>query len=221
MRRSEFQVPMPETDRLIGNTAWIDLEFMERERTPEPIVEVGIQLHLAGLSLSNTKQYLERLGVNRSRTAIHNWVHKADLQPEPDTTPNQIAVDETVIRVNGHREWLYAAVDPDTNEILHTRLFQARTTERTLLFLRELREKYTVEHALFLVDSAHFLKAALNRLGLRFQTCRHGNRNAVERVFREVKRRTSSFANTFRNATLNSVESWLQAFAVWYNRCQS
>ena len=46
---------------------------MERERTPEQIVELGIHLHLAGVSLSNTKQYLERLGVERSRTAIHKW----------------------------------------------------------------------------------------------------------------------------------------------------
>jgi hypothetical protein len=49
---------MAELDRLSKSTEWIDLEFMERERTPEQIVEVGIQLHLAGLSLSNTKQYL-------------------------------------------------------------------------------------------------------------------------------------------------------------------
>jgi len=67
---------MPESDRLNGDSDWIDLEFIERERTPEEIVEVGIQLHLAGLSLSNTKQYLERLGVKRSRTAIHNWIKK-------------------------------------------------------------------------------------------------------------------------------------------------
>jgi len=107
---------MTDFDRLSGYSDWIDLEFMERERTPEPIVEVDIQLHLAGLSLSNTKQYLVRLGVKRSRTAIHDWVHKADLQPAPDTTPNQIAVNETVTRVNGHHEWLYAAVDPKTNE---------------------------------------------------------------------------------------------------------
>jgi len=72
---------MAEFDRLSGGIEWIDLDFVERERTPEQIIEVGIQLHLAGLSLSNTKQYLERLGVGRSRTAIHNWVQKADLQP--------------------------------------------------------------------------------------------------------------------------------------------
>jgi len=94
---------MPQTERLGGSIEWIDLEFVERERTPEQLIEVGIQLHLAGLSLSNTKQRLEQLGVKRSRTAIHDWVQKADLQPAPDTTPNQIAIDETVIRVNGYR----------------------------------------------------------------------------------------------------------------------
>jgi putative transposase len=212
---------MAELDRLRESTEWIDLEFMERERTPEQIVEVGIQLHLAGLSLSNTKQYLEKLGVERSRTAIHNWVQKANLQPTSDGSPNQIAVDETVIQINDERHWLYAAVDPETNKFLHVRLFQTRTTQLTVLFLRELRKKQQVKHATFLVDKAHHLKAALERLGLRFQTTRHGNRNAIERVFREVKRRTSSFSNTFSNVEPPTAESWLQAFAVWWNRCQS
>jgi len=210
---------MPELNRLSGGSEWIDLAFVERERTPEQIIEVGIQLHLAGLSLSNTKQYLEKLGVQRSRTAIHDWVQKADLQPTGDDAVNQIAVDETVIQINNERHWLYAAVDPQTNEFLHVRLFQTRTTQLTVLFLRELREKQQIEHATFLVDGAHYLKAALERLGLRFQITRHGNRNAVERVFREVKRRTSSFSNTFSNVEPSTAESWLQAFAVWWNRC--
>jgi len=63
---------MSELDRLGGDSDWIDLEFVERERTPEQIVEVGIRLHPARRSLSNTKQYLEILGVQRSRTAIHD-----------------------------------------------------------------------------------------------------------------------------------------------------
>jgi len=208
---------MPEIDRLNGGTDWIDLGFVERERTPQEIIEVGIQLHLAGLSLSNTKQYLERLGVERSRTAIHNWVQKADLQPSSNAKPNHIAVDETVIQINDERRWLYAAVDPQTNEFLHVRLFPTRTTQLTLLFLRELRQKVPVTQATILVDDAHHLKAALARLGLRFQTTRHGNRNTIERVFREVKRRTSSFSNTFSHVQPTTAENWLQAFAVWWN----
>ena len=178
---------MPEIDRLSGSTDWIDLEFVQRERTPERIIEVGIQLHLAGLSLSNTKQHLEKLGVERSRTAIHNWVQKTDVQPTSNAAPDHIAVDETVVQVNDERRWLYAAVDPKTNKFLHVRLFPTRTTQLTVLFFRELQQHVQVTQATILVDDAHHLKAALSRLGLRFQMHHHGNRNAVERVFREVK----------------------------------
>ena len=86
-----------EIDRLSGSTDWIDLEFVQREQTPKRIIELGTQLHLAGLSLSNTKQYIERLGVEWSRTAIHNWMQKTDVQLTSDAAPDHIAVDETVI----------------------------------------------------------------------------------------------------------------------------
>ena len=212
---------MAESDRLNGSTGWIDLSFVERERTPEAIIQVGIQLHLAGSSLSNTKRELERLGVSRSRTAIHSWVQKPDLQPASGGNPDEIALDETVIQVNDERHWLFAAVDPATNKLLHVRLFHTRTTQLTIAFLRELRDGYDLDDVQFLVDDANHLKAALARLGLGFQVVRHGKRNAIERVFREVQRRTSSFSNTFGHAATTTAESWLQAFAVWYNRCQS
>ena len=44
-------------------------------------------------------QFLDELGVQRSHVAIHNWVHKADLQPISTVSANQLAVDEKVIRV--------------------------------------------------------------------------------------------------------------------------
>ena len=210
---------MSEFNRLSEAIEWIDLDFVERERTPRRVIEVGIRLHLGGLSLSNTKRELERLGVERSRTAIHNWVQKADLQPTGTHASNQIAVDETVIRLNGERHWLYAAVDPETNDFLHSRLYSRRTNWTTREFLQELREKHSVENCTFLIDEATHLISTLTDLGLRFQVIRHGNRNAVERVFREVKRRTSSFSNTFSHVEVPTAESWLQAFAVWWNRC--
>lgn len=75
------------------------LEFVEREGTHEPVIELGIRLHLAGVSLSNIRQHLETLGVKRSRTAIHNWVQKTDLQPTGTKVSNYVAVDETVIQL--------------------------------------------------------------------------------------------------------------------------
>ena len=178
---------------------------------------LGIQSCVAGLSLSNTVELLDNLGVDRSRKAVHDWVQKADLQPESGRSPNQVALDETVIRINDQQFWLYAAADPQTNDLLHVRLFSTTTTSLTEIFLRELREKHDIETAVFLVDGAQHLQTALQRAGLRFQMRRHGNRNAVERIFRELKRRTSSFSNCFSHVEPETAESWLQTFARWHN----
>jgi len=67
------------------------------------------------------------------------------------------------------RRWLYAAVDPETNKFLYVRPFPTRTTQLTMLFLRELQQRVPVTHAAILVDNAHHLKSALSRLGLRFR----------------------------------------------------
>ena len=71
-------------------------------------------------------------------------MRKAELQPDSDVESDQIAVDETLIRVNGQRHRLFAAVDPDTKQFLHVRLLQTRTTQLTVLFLRDLREKQQI-----------------------------------------------------------------------------
>ncbi|ELY85781.1 IS240-type transposase (ISH102) [Natrinema altunense JCM 12890] len=91
---------MPENDRLNGCLDEINLEFVEQEATPRLLMKLSIQLHLAGLSLSNTVSVLEVFGVKRARSTVHNWVHKADLQPESGRGPDHVAVDETVIRLN-------------------------------------------------------------------------------------------------------------------------
>ncbi|MFB9826238.1 IS6 family transposase, partial [Halobaculum roseum] len=186
--------------RLDGGSDCFELDFVEREATPEPAMKLGIRLHLAGLSLSDTVSILDRLGVDRCRTTVHNWVQKADLQPLDGANPDHVAVDETVIQLNDQRFWLYAAVDPDTNRLLHVKLSPTRNQAITEMFLAELRDKHLVDDALFLVDSAPWLQAALHRHGLDYRYEKHGNRNAVERVFRELKRRTNQFSNCFSHA---------------------
>ncbi|ELZ21139.1 transposase [Halosimplex carlsbadense 2-9-1] len=152
---------MAEIARLSGHRDWIDLDFVERERTPKPAMAQGIQSHVAGLSLSNTTDLLADLDVERSRKAVHDWAQKANLQPEPGQSPNQIALDETVIRINDQQFWLYAAADPETNDLLHVRLFSTTTKALTEICLRELQHKHDVETAVFLVDGAQHLQTAL------------------------------------------------------------
>jgi len=209
---------MLEIDRLSDGSDRFELGFVEREATPEPAMKLGIRLHLAELSLSNTILILDNLGVERCRSTVHNWVQKADLQPTDGADPDHVAVDETMIQLNDERYWLYAAVDPDINRLLHMRLYPTRTQALTEMFLSELREKHLVDDATFLVDGAPWLQAACHRLGLRFQHVTHGNWNAVERVFRELKRRTHQFSNTFSHAEPSTAENWLQAFAFAWNQ---
>jgi putative transposase len=92
---------MPENARLTGSLDQIELDFVEQEATPQLLMKLSIQLHLAGLSISNTVSILEVFGVERARSTVHNWVHKADLQPESGQSPDRVAVDETVIHVDG------------------------------------------------------------------------------------------------------------------------
>ena len=174
---------MPKINRLSGNSNWIDLDFVERQRTPEQAMALGIQSHVAGLSLSNTVELLDALGVDRSRKAIHDWVHKAELQPMSTVTADQLAVDEKMIRLHGQEFWLYGAVDPHTNEILHVRLFPTANKQTTRWFLAGLHRRYQLNDVVFLVNDADYLAPVLAKDGYRFQVLTHGNRNAIERVF--------------------------------------
>ena len=209
---------MPENTRLSGSIDQIELGFVEREATPRLLMKLGIQLHLAGLSLSNTISVLEIFGVERARSTVHNWVHKAELQPDHGRNPDHVAVDETVIRLNDEQYWLYAAVDPETNELLHTILEPTTNKVIAHAFVAELREKHDVDDAVFLIDGSHSLKDACRRHGLDFRYEQHGNRNSIERVFREIKRRTTSFSNCFSNAEADTAENWLQSFAFAWNQ---
>ena len=209
---------MPENDRLSRSLDEIDLEFVEREATPRFLMKLSIQLHLAGLSLSNTVLVLEIFGVERARSTVHNWVHKADLQPESGRSPDQVAVDETVIQIDDEQYWLYAAVDPHSNDLLHTKLEPTRTNAISHAFFAELREKHDVDNAVFLVDGATPLKDACSRHGLDFRYQKHGNRNSVERVFREIKRRTSSFSNSFSHVDPDTANDWLRSFSFAWNQ---
>ncbi|PSQ55924.1 IS6 family transposase, partial [Halobacteriales archaeon SW_8_68_21] len=85
---------MAEIERLNEGIAWIDLSFAERDRTPRWAIEVGIRCHLSGMSLREVSKFLEEKGISRSHVAIHNWVHKADLQPLSTVSADQLAVGE-------------------------------------------------------------------------------------------------------------------------------
>jgi len=170
-------------------------------------MEHAVQLHLAGLSLQKTVIELEQCGVSRAKSTIHNWVHKADLDPRGGCAPDRVALNETVMKVNGEEYWFVAAVVPSTNRILHAGLYSHRNMAMTSSFLEEIDEKHEVRDAEFLVYGAPWLHAGLRELGVHVRQRTFGDQNPVERVFQEIKRRTSQFYNHFGNAEVETVEN--------------
>ena len=209
---------MPENTRLSGSIDQIELGFVDREATPKLLMKFGIQLHLAGISLSNTVSILEIFGVSRARFTVYNWVHKAELQPKAGRSPDHVTVDETVIRLDDEQYWLYAAVDSETNELLHIALEPTTNNGIAYAFFAELREKHDVDDTVFLIDGSHSLKDTCRRHSLDFRYERHENRNSVECVFRNIKRRTTSFSNCFNNAKADTADNWLRSFAFAWNQ---
>ncbi|MFW5958798.1 MAG: IS6 family transposase, partial [Natronomonas sp.] len=136
---------MHEFPRLTGPSTAIELNFVERVHTSTELMRLAIQTHLGGLSLAETRRMLQSFGVERARSTIHNWVQKCDLEPAGGCQPDQVALDETVVKVNGERFWLFGAVDPETGRILHVRMFPNRTIVTTKLFLHELGDKHDIE----------------------------------------------------------------------------
>ena len=201
-----MEYPTLENDRLDGCSSEIELEFMKREATPKLLMKLDIQPHLAVLSISNTVSIPEIFGVRRARSTVHNWVHKAELQPETGRSPDHVAVYETTIRLHDEPYWLYAAVDPETSQVLQTTLEPTTNKVITHAFFVELREKHDIDDAVFLINGLHSLKDTCCRHSLNFRYKCHGNRNNVGRVFGEIKRRITSFSNCFSNAEADAAD---------------
>ncbi len=144
-------------------------------------------------------------------------MQKASLQPRGSESLNRVAVDQKSIRINNEQYWLYAAVDPEINRILHSRLFPTYTIAIAREFLTELAEKHNVRDAVFLIADADDLIGGFRRKGLSYRIQPHGYRNQVERIFCEVKRRTSPFSNSFSHVDPATAETWLQTHAAWWN----
>ena len=123
-----------------------------------------------------------------------------------------------MIQLDGEQYWLYAAVDPESNDLLHTKLEPARNNAFADLFFAELCEKHDVDDAIFLVDGAASLQRTCRKHDLDFRYERHGNRNNVERIFRDVKRRTICFSNCFSNPEAETADEWLRSFAFAWNQ---
>jgi hypothetical protein len=69
-------------------------------------------------------------------------VQKADLEPRGGCYPEKVALDETVVKVEGEQYWFVAAVEPSTNRILDAGLYSHKNMAMTSMFFEEHDEKH-------------------------------------------------------------------------------
>ncbi len=104
---------------------------------------------------------------------------------------SRVAVDETVVQINGSWCWVYAAIDVDTRLILDIELFSRRRTDPVAAFLYRLTENHDRSDAVFSVDGYGY-RTVLSQLGsggwLDYEL-----RNRIEKWFHTLKHRTDRF----------------------------
>jgi transposase-like protein len=175
----------------------------------------SVILFIAGLSLRDLSERLCLTGA--SRESVRIWVHRFSSLFRPSNRDRRlVAVDETVLKVNGQTCYLWAAIDVDTNEILALYASRGRGLPNAIKFLKMVLRSCDGK-PIVVVDRGPWYRWALERLGITYFHETFGNRNKIERWFRELKNRTKRFHNNINTKTLKSIEVIATAVAIVHN----
>lgn len=179
------------------------MEFVDRERTREQFVEVGLQLWVCRFRIPNN---ILRRWVASEATPLFTHLFEKSTYSRP-TAEFRIKSWSTKQRF----ESTTSDTDRPPPEIPKRSISvrEALSDQKHVNYdscLHGLSEKQRVKLATFLGNGTLSFGAALERLRLWFQTPQHDNRNAVERILLVVRRRTPSFSNTFRSVEPPSAE---------------
>lgn len=153
-----------------------------------------------------------------SKSAIHRYVKKFQSKVRVSIEEKErtlIAVDETCIKLNDSKCYLWAAVDINTKELIAWDISRGRSSLDAMIFLCKVKARCKGKLPIVLSDSAPWYKETLSRLGFDQWTYSFNLRNCVERFFRYVKERTRIFYNNI-NGNINNIELFMKMFAFWY-----
>jgi len=175
----------------------------------------SVILFTAGLSLRDLSERVYLTGA--SRESVRIWVHRFSSLFKPSRGARRlVAVDETVLKVNGQICYLWAAIDVDTNEILAIYASRGRGLPNAIKFLKMVLRSCDGK-PIVVVDRGPWYRWALERLGITYFHETFGNRNKIERWFRELKNRMKRFHNNVNSKTLKSIEEIATAVAIVHN----
>jgi transposase-like protein len=194
---------------------WTLSNLLRSHRYP-PLEKIySVFLFMAGLSLRDLSERLCLTGA--SRESVRIWVHRFSSLFKPSKRVRRlVAVDETVLKINGLICYLWAAIDVDTNEILALYASRGRGIPNAIKFLKMVLRSCDGKPVI-VVDRGPWYRWSLERLGITYFHETFGNRNKIERWFRELENRTKRFYNNVNSKTLKSIEEIAKAVAIVHN----
>jgi len=207
--------------------------FVANEALPKmkyPVEAIGsaIYQYYTGSSLNEIRGHFEqRHDVSPSASAIYEWItrfSKIAIDEAKKHTPkvgDTWVADETVIRIDGKKYWLWDIIDEDTRFLLATRLSPTRTTEDAQKLMEMASERAGKTPKVVITDK---LAAYLDGIELAFGAdTRHipskpfidaDSTNVIERFHRTLKDRTKVMRG-FKQA--DKARLILDGWLVYYN----
>lgn len=135
-----LSIPLRPT-RFDGFSEPIELGYMERERAPTEIMELGISVASELIVARQAPAILQKFRGHPHQLIVHKRVHEVYNKTVAGRVPDQMASGETVGNCIGAHYRIYLTPDTETDDILHidTRPELFVTAK---LFLREHGDKH-------------------------------------------------------------------------------
>ena len=202
---------------------------LEKMRFHSKIIAFAVELYTTtGISLRTlARKMREYFGIGTSYEAIRLWVRKAAKHvciPRLHKLNARFwCVDETMIKVNGKYIWLWVVFDPENKVVIAWHTSRVRTLNDAVTLLREAFRRTANVPWQIITDNLPHYRRAIAKVFYRGNRPEHfvaktvKRNNYIERLFREVKRRTKWFS-AFR--AYSSVAEFFKVFFYCHNHCK-
>ncbi|MBE0431714.1 MAG: IS6 family transposase [Dehalococcoidia bacterium] len=197
---------------------------LPKMRSPVRHVGDALQSYFSGMSLNEVRQNIEQQhSYSPSVSTIYRWLNRFIREAEHkvrDTRPNvgdTWIADETVIKINGKKYWLFDCIDADTRFLLASHLSPNRGTREARALMEKAAERAGKAPKVVMTDK---LAAYLDGIELAFGAdSEHkqgspfdvqANTNLIERFQGTLKDRTKVLRGLKRPDTAHRfIEGWL------------
>jgi len=202
-----------------------EFEIFERNK-------VSIEIKLAAIAMYLLSSSYRRIALllNVGKSTVHYWIDRfkdvLDSERKEEVKKlaiSRIAVDETILKYNGKKCYLFAALDVERNKVIHLKVYPTRNALTAYSFLKEVLRMCEVEE--LILDKGPWYKDALQRLGVKFRHESFGERSLVESVFSSFKQRAEIFfcsitVNFRRREKKFGSLRWRRALECWNRFCR-